>query len=79
MLVIKTCSQSAWRSAEPLDIVATHILPLVTIYVCRLRGRGKMRVSANRPPPSRLYHYRLLYFKALYSTPKIADTKRDGV
>ena len=24
-----------WRSAEPLDIVATHNLPLVTIYVCR--------------------------------------------
>ena len=56
---IKKCKRkNSWlpvvgRSAEPLDIVATRILPLVTIYVCRLRGRGKMSVSANRPSPSR--------------------------
>ncbi len=43
------------RQTEPLDIVATHILPLVTIYVCRWRGRGKMRVSACRPPSSRVF------------------------
>ena len=44
----------AVRSSEPLDIVATRNLPIETIYVCRLRGRGKLSVSANRPTPSRI-------------------------
>ncbi len=67
-------------STEPLDIVATHILPLVTIYVCRLRGRGKMRVSANRPSPSRvLTFFSRLYKEArgIFGEPK-ARTKRGG-
>ena len=40
------------RSAR---LVATRNLPLVTIYDCRLRGRGKLSVSANRSTPSRVF------------------------
>ena len=53
----------AARLSEPLDIVATRNLSLVTIYVCRYRGRDKLRVSANRSTPSRRFSRVLTFFR----------------
>ena len=62
------------RSSEPLDIVATRNLPLETIYVCRLRGRGKLSVSADRPTPSRI----LLLSTATVVQGKGIDTNKNA-
>ena len=60
----------AMRSAEPLDIVATHIMPLETIYVCRVRGSGIMSVSANRLSPSRVLIACITFSRSSASQPK---------
>ena len=73
----KKRSRSRRRPSEPLDIVAPHILPLETIYVCRWRGRGKMSVSANRPAPSRVFFSVLLALKFFYALIQGAAFKDD--